>query len=84
MRYISLENITNDMVLAQNIKDEFGRVLITKGAKLTTKKSVASKEVILKHSKDFNGSLSDDDCIKLASISRNSYYKYKAELKQQV
>ena len=54
-----------------------------KGAKLTTKKSVAAKEVILKHSKDFNGSLSDDDCIKLAGISRNSYYKYKAELKQQ-
>lgn len=38
MRYISLENITNDMVLAQNIKDEFGRVLITKGAKLTRQK----------------------------------------------
>ena len=38
MRYISLENITEDMVLAQNIKDEFGRVLITKGAKLSQQK----------------------------------------------
>lgn len=38
MRYISLENITEDMVLAQNIKDEFGRVLITKGAKLSWQK----------------------------------------------
>ena len=38
MRYISLENITDDMVLAQNIKDEYGRVLITKGAKLTRQK----------------------------------------------
>lgn len=55
-----------------------------KGAKLTTKKSVAAKEVILKHSKDFNGSLSDDDCMKLAGISRNSYYKYKKELKETV
>lgn len=53
-----------------------------KGAKLTTKKSLAAKEVILKHSKDFNGSLSDDDCIKLAGISRNSFYKYKKELKE--
>lgn len=53
-----------------------------KGAKLTTKKSLAAKEVILKHSKDFNGTLSDDDCIKLAGISRNSYYKYKRELKE--
>lgn len=53
-----------------------------KGAKLTTKKSLAAKEVIIKHSKDFNGSLSDDDCIKLAGISRNSFYKYKKELKE--
>ena len=53
-----------------------------KGAKLTTKKSVAAKEVILKHSKDFNGTLSDDDCIKLAGISRNSFYKYKKEIKE--
>ena len=54
-----------------------------KGTKLTTKKSLAAKEVIKKHSKDFNGTLSDDDCMKLAGISRNSYYKYKRELKQQ-
>lgn len=53
-----------------------------KGAKLTTKKSLAAKEVIQKHSKDFNGTLSDDDCMKLAGISRNSYYKYKKELKE--
>ena len=40
-----------------------------KGTKLTTKKSLAAKEVIKKHSKDFNGTLSDDDCMKLAGIS---------------
>ena len=38
MRYISLENITDDMILAQNIKDEFGRVLMIKGAKLSRQK----------------------------------------------
>lgn len=38
MRYISLENITDDMVLAQNIKDEYGRVLLTKGTKLCRQK----------------------------------------------
>ena len=38
MRYIGLDSITDDMVLAQNIKDEFGRVLITKGAKLSRQK----------------------------------------------
>ena len=52
------------------------------GVKLTTKKSISAKEMILKHSKDFNGSLSDSECIQLTGISRNTYYKYKAELKQ--
>ena len=52
-----------------------------KGSKLTTKKSIEAKAVIEKHSKSFNGTLSDDECIKLAGISRNSFYKYKAEIK---
>lgn len=52
------------------------------GAKITTKKSIVAKEVILKHSKDFGGSLSDAEVMKLANLSRNTYYKYKAELKQ--
>ena len=52
-----------------------------KGAKLTTKKSINAKKVILKYSANFNGSLNDEACIKLAGVSRNSYYKYKAQLK---
>ena len=52
-----------------------------KGAKLTTKKSIEAKELIQKHSKDFDGTLSDVDCMKLIGIARNSYYKYKRELK---
>ncbi|MBP3928864.1 MAG: recombinase family protein [Peptostreptococcaceae bacterium] len=55
-----------------------------KGSKLTTKKSIEAKETILKHSKDFKGTLSDIDVIKLCSISRNSYYKYKKELIQEL
>ena len=54
-----------------------------KGNKLTTKKSIQAKEIILKHSKDFRGTLSDSDVIKLCGISRNSYYKYKKELVQE-
>ena len=50
------------------------------GTHLTTKKSVAAKEIIRKHSKDFQGSLKDSEVIKLAGCSRNSYYKYKKEL----
>ena len=37
--------------------------------------------IIRKHSKDFGGNLEDSDVMKLAGISRNSYYKYKRELK---
>ena len=54
------------------------------GAKLTTKKSVAAKEIIQKHSKDFDGTLSDVDVMKLTGLARNTYYKYKAELKEAV
>ena len=54
------------------------------GAKLTTKKSVQAKETIRKHARDFGGTLSDSDCQKLAGCSRNSYYKYKAELKAEL
>ena len=52
------------------------------GSKLTTKKSVQAKEIILKHSKTFSGNLNDIDCMKLAGISRNTFYKYKRELVQ--
>ena len=55
-----------------------------KGTKLTTKKSLKAKEDIKKYSKDFNGTLSDVDVIKLINISRNSYYKYKKELMEEV
>ena len=53
-----------------------------KGAKLTTKKSIAAKQIIKQHAKEFGGSLSDPEVIKLAGISRNSYYKYKRELRE--
>lgn len=53
------------------------------GRTVITKKSVKAKELILKLSKDFNGTLSDIDAIELIQISRNSYYKYKRELLEQ-
>ncbi len=53
------------------------------GAKLNVKKEAPAKNIILKHSKDFYGSLNDSECIKLTGLSRNTYYKYKKELKNQ-
>ena len=51
-----------------------------KGTKLITKKSITAKEDIKKHSKDFGGTLKDIDVMKLTGLSRNTYYKYKREL----
>jgi ACT domain-containing protein len=42
---------------------------------------LSCKSIILKHSKDFGGSLEDPEVIKLCGCSRNSYYKYKKEIK---
>ena len=54
------------------------------GKKLTTKKSIEAKEVILKNSKGFNGANTDIEVMKIAGISRNSYYKYKRELVEEL
>ena len=53
----------------------------TKGDSWETKKSKEAKEVIKVHSKDFGGSLTDAEMLKLTGLSRNTYYKYKRELK---
>ena len=57
------------------------KIGIPKGSTLATKKSLACKAIIRKHSKDFGGSLEDPDVIKLCGCSRNSYYKYKKEMR---
>lgn len=51
------------------------------GAKLHTKKEKETKPLILKYSKDFNGSLNDKECMRqIGNISNNTYYKYKRDL----
>ena len=54
-----------------------------KGASVVTQKSLVAKELILKRSQDFNGTLTDTEMIKLTGIARNTYYKYKRELKME-
>lgn len=49
--------------------------------KLTTKKSIEAKRIILKHSKDFGGTLTDAECMKQTGLARNTFYKYKRELR---
>lgn len=51
-----------------------------KGAKLTTKKSIAMKEKMRLMSKDFEGNMTDKMVMETLGIARNTYYKYKKEL----
>ena len=53
-----------------------------KGVKIQTHKSIEAKKLIQKHSIDFGGSLTDKEVMTMiGSISRNTYYKYKKEIK---
>ena len=54
------------------------------GQKYVTKKSVKVKEIIKKHSSDFNGTLSDVEIIQMTGVAKNTYYRYKKELKEQI
>lgn len=49
-----------------------------------TQKAKQAYQIIKKHSKAFGGSLDDTDVIKLAGVSRNSYYKYKKILRAEL
>lgn len=54
-----------------------------KGVKPHIKKEAPAKDIIRKYSRDFGGTLPDVDVLKLASVSRNTFYKYKKELREE-
>ena len=56
---------------------------MVEGKKLTVKKAVQSKITIYDKSRDFTGHNNDEETMKLAGVSRNSYYKYKRELENE-
>lgn len=66
------------LVTAKLAGKQIGR---RRGSEIVTKKSLEKKQIILKHSKDFNGSLNDAEVMVLTGLARNTYYKYKRELR---
>lgn len=56
---------------------QIGRI---EGAKVTTKKSIEMKEKIKKMAKDFGGQMTDKEVIETLKIARNTYYRYKKKL----
>lgn len=53
------------------------------GKKFKIKKAAPAKEKIKKYSRDFDGTLPDAEVMKLVGLARNTYYKYKKELKEE-
>lgn len=51
------------------------------GSKYKVKKSIEKKAEIIKYSRDFEGSLNDQECMKLIGIAENTFYKYKREIR---
>lgn len=67
----------------QTAREHGKQIGAVSGKPRTVKKEAPAKEVIRKHSKDFGGMLTDSEVIKLSGLSRNTYYKYKRELKNE-
>lgn len=89
---IAIENPIKELVsISQRTKEGIEKARINgkqigqpKGAKLTTKKSLKMKEIILNSSKDFNGTLTDPEMLEVTKLARGTYYKYKRELRQKI
>ena len=58
---------------------QIGRI---EGKTYATRKSISAKAIILKHNKDFGGSLNDRETMELCKVGRNAYYRYKRQLKE--
>lgn len=59
------------------------------GTRVTTKKSLEAKRLMQEYSRDFGGTLNDIDTMtqiraRVGTLSRNTYYKYKKELFEQM
>ena len=65
------------------------QVGLVTGMTVTTKKSLEAKRLMREYSRDFDGTLNDIDTMtqiraRVGKLSRNSYYKYKKELFEQM
>ena len=58
-----------------------GKKLGRPEGKYVTRRSISAKKSILQWSKEFDGSMTDKDCIEALHLGRGTFYKYKSELK---
>ena len=55
-----------------------------KGIGFETKKAREAKQIIRTHCKTFGGTLDDAECMKLTGLARNTYYKYKRQIRAEL
>ena len=55
-----------------------------KGVGFETKKAREAKQIIRIHCKAFGGTLDDMECMKLTGLARNTYYKYKRQIRAEL
>lgn len=75
----SIKQYSQKKVMYESCKS-YGR---PKGTKRETPKAIATKQMILTESSEFEGNCSDTELINRSGISRRMYYLYKNELKKQ-
>lgn len=77
-----LRQRTKEGIVTARLNGE--QIGIKKGQKLNIKGKDEKKDQIKKYSRDFNGTLSDKDVMKLVGLARNTYYKYKREIAEEM
>ena len=55
-----------------------------KGVGFETKKAREAKQILRTHCKTFGGTLDDAECMKLIGLARNTYYKYKRQIRAEL
>ena len=77
-----LHQRTREGLLTARLNDkQVGR---KKGIGFETKKAREAKQIIRTHCKIFGGTLDDAECMKLTGLARNTYYKYKRQIRAEL
>lgn len=74
----------NDVTVSENSCTDSTATSSSSDEKYITAKSRTAKTIIRERSKEFGGDLSDLECMELAKISKNTFYKYKSEIKREI
>ena len=82
LSFHDLHQLTREGLLTARLNGkQVGR---KKGVGFETKKAREAKQIIRTHCKTFGGTLDDMECMKLTGLARNTYYKYKRQIRAEL